>query len=342
MNRRHLLKLSALATLGLGACNGTAVQQAEQSADPSTSGTPSPSAATIGLTYIPNVQFAPFYWGLDKGLYSAEGVGAKLRHHGDQEGLFTALASGQEQYVIAGGDEMVQAVTQGMDLVAIATIYQQYPVRVIVPAKSAVTELAQLKGKKIGIPGKYGESWFGTLVALNTARLTETDVTIQTIGYTAQAALTTGKVDAVVGYTNNDAVQFTQNGFPVRQLDLAPEVPLVGICLVTTREHLEANRAQAEGVARATVRAMRAVAADPEAAVTLSADHVTGLEQAAARKNALATLAASTPLYGQGEITGAINERSWGNMTTFMKAQGLIEKAVDGAAMIDPKVAAGA
>ena len=76
-------------------------------------------------------------------------------------------------------------------------------------------------------------------------------------------------------------------------------------------------------------------------AVTVAATHVTGLDEATARKNALATLKATVPLYeSDGEITGAIVERTWGNMTTFMKAQGLIDKAVDGASMIDPSVLA--
>ncbi|HIW30089.1 MAG TPA: ABC transporter substrate-binding protein [Candidatus Luteococcus avicola] len=355
MNRRQLLQVSVAATtLGLAACNGTASQKAgEQASSASTSPNATTSAATasgssstsskpvLGLTYIPNVQFAPFYWGVDKGVFAAGGQDIALRHHGAQEGLFTALAAGQEQYVIAGGDELVQAFTEGMELVSIATMYQHYPVRVIVPEDSTITDLTGLKGKRLGIPGKFGEAWFGTLVALNTARLTQDDVTIQTIGYTSQAALTTGKVDAVVGYTNNDAVQFEQNGLAVRELELAPEVPLVAVSLITTFEHLNANREEAQAVAKAMVESMRAVAADPEAAVTVAATHVTGLDEATARKNALATLKATVPLYeSDGEITGAIVERTWGNMTTFMKAQGLIDKAVDGASMIDPSVLA--
>ena len=36
----------------------------------------------------------------------------------------------------------------------------------------------------IGVPGKYGESWFGLQVALRSAGLTESDVKITEIGYT--------------------------------------------------------------------------------------------------------------------------------------------------------------
>jgi NitT/TauT family transport system substrate-binding protein len=58
------------------------------------------------------------------------------------------------------------------------------------------------------VPGKFGESWFGLLAALAGANLTQSDVDVVEIGYTAQAALTTGKVEAVVGFSNNDQVKF--------------------------------------------------------------------------------------------------------------------------------------
>ncbi|HNV11729.1 MAG TPA: ABC transporter substrate-binding protein, partial [Propionibacteriaceae bacterium] len=119
MQRRHLLLagLGVLAT-GLVGCSST----------PDPSSTPSArTQTTIGLTYIPNVQFAPFYVAVDQGLFTANGVDVTLRHHGASEGLFTAIAANQEQFVIAGGDELVQAVSNGVDLVAVAAYFQAYP-----------------------------------------------------------------------------------------------------------------------------------------------------------------------------------------------------------------------
>ena len=90
--------------------------------------------ATIGLSYIPDIQFAPFYVAQSHGLFA--GVDTTLRHHGASEGLFTALMAGQEDFVLAGGDEAVQARAQGMDLVAVGQYYRSYPVVIIVPDTS--------------------------------------------------------------------------------------------------------------------------------------------------------------------------------------------------------------
>ena len=176
------------------------------------------SDVTIGLTYIPNVQFAPVYVADSQGLYNDAGITPTVRHHGSDEGLFTALLAGQEDVVIASGDEAAVAASQGMDLVSIGQYYATYPGSVIVPASSSITSLADLAGKNIGIPGEYGSSYYATLAAIKAGGLQTSDVTISSIGYTQQAALAAGQVDAVVGFTNNDAVQMRLGGIDIREI----------------------------------------------------------------------------------------------------------------------------
>ena len=170
---------------------------------------------TIGLTYTPNIQFAPFYMAKKDSKYAS---GVNLRHHGAQEGLFDALLSGKEQLVVAGADEAVVAASNGSDLVVVGGYYQSYPACLIVPEGSAIKAPADLKGKTVGTPGRKGETWYALQLAMDTASLSESDLTIQDIGYTQQAALVGGKVDAVVGFSNNDAIQIRQAGTPVRTI----------------------------------------------------------------------------------------------------------------------------
>lgn len=300
--------------------------------------TPGPGASqslatpTIGLTYIPNVQFSPFYVAEADGKFTAAGVTPTLRHHGASEGLFTALAAGEEQFVIAGGDELLQARSSELPLVAVSAYYRSYPVVLIVPADSGITTLAGLKGHSIGVPGKYGESWFGLQVALQTAGLTQADVTIKEIGYTQQAALSTGKVDAIVGFSNNDAVQFALSGFATRSLAIAAgEVPLVGICLITTAAYAQDNPATVKAVTAGMLAGIASVVADPDRALTVSADYVPGLSVAAAAASAKATLTATLPLWTGpgGTVDGKLDPAQWTSMADFMAANGLTPTRVD-------------
>jgi NitT/TauT family transport system substrate-binding protein len=317
---RRLLVWLIAGMLALAGCGTTA---APSGTGQSTAAGPVP---VIGLTYIPNIQFSPFYVADKGGLFTRT---VKLRHHGASEGLFTALVTGDEHFVVAGGDEMLQARAEGADLVAVASYYRRYPVRVIVPADSSIATPADLKGKKIGVPGKYGETWFGLKLALAGAGLTEADVTIVEIGYTQQAALATKKVDAVMGFVNGDAVAMKQAGFETRAIELGSDLPLVSISLITTKAYASANPAIVKAVVAGTIAGMKAVAADQPGAVKTSEAYVPGLSEASASATATAVLAATVPLFqnADGTISGVLDQAQWQRMSDRMVAAGLLTKA---------------
>ena len=346
LSRRTLFGLAALAGGGaaLSACSSspsalTPSGAASAGASSAASGGASAAgqAVTVGLTYIPNVQFSPFYVAESSGAYDRHGVAATLRHHGASEALFTAIAAGQEQFVVAGADEMLQARSQGMDLVAVAQHYHRYPVVLIVPEASAIKTAADLKGHSVGVPGKYGESWFGLKVLLKGAGLAETDVTITEIGYTQQAALVSKRVDSIIGFSNNDVVSFAAAGVPVRSIPLLTSgtPPLVSICLITTHAYAAAHPDVVKGVVAATTEGFRAAAENPAAALDVTAAYVSTLKSdAAARDSAAKTLEASIAVWrdASGQITPAMDPAQFAAMVTYMTEQGRLAGAVDAAA----------
>lgn len=290
----------------------------------SPTGTPTAATAVIGLTYIPSVQFSPFYAAEDAGQFPQ----ATLRHHGSNEGLFTAITTGSEQFVVAGGDEMLQARAEGADLVAVAGYYHRNPARIIVPADSSITSEADLRGHSVGIPGRYGTSWTALKLALAQVGLQESDVTISEIGYTQQAALTSRKVDAVVGFTNSDTVSFTTAGTAVREID--PQVPFVSVCLITTAGYAAAHPDIVRQVVAGTFAGMKAVTADPAGALASTATRVPTMAQPAVAASAKAVLTATIPLFADtsGQVTIALDPAAWTTMSQAMLGAGLLKQAV--------------
>lgn len=311
-NRRTTIALFAAALAA-----GCAPQSPGTTSTSAGTRTPAPDRprVTVGLTYIPNVQFCAFYLGVQEGLFSD--VDVTLRHHGEQEGLFEALQLGREDVVFASADE---AVVAG-GLATIATAYQQYPAEVMIAGTAA--GLGDLRGKRLGIPGRYGSSYYAALAALASAGLTEEDVRLVEIGYTSVAALTTGKVDAVVGFRNNELVQFQQQSFAVTSLPIADEAVLVGPSLITTqaRADEEALQRVVEGMRAAEER----VIADPEAALRATAQQVPALADAAQRANAEAVLEATTKLWldPSGAVSVAVDEAAMQRMRTFLQEAGI-------------------
>ncbi len=243
-----------------------------------------------------------------------------------EQEVATLVASWSPAFVTTVGDNNYPAGDASTIDQNIGQYYHAYPVVLIVPDASAVQSAADLAGLRVGIPGRFGESWFGLKAALHEAGLTESDVEVVEIGYTAQAALTTSQVDAVVGFANNDLVQFGLAGIPTRAVPLAAgDVPLVSIVLATTKANLDANPETARKVARSMVAGIEKVVAEPASAIEAGRDHIPTLDEAGAAASAKATLEATLPLWrASGRPTGEMDEQAWADMVAFMRSAGLI------------------
>lgn len=316
--------LSLLVAIGLSACAADDGDRAPA--------TDAPVELTIGLTYTPDIQFAPFYVAEAGGYFAAAGLDVTLRHHGQSESLFGALTSGEEQLVAAGGAEMLQAHAEGIDVVNVATLYQTYPVTLIVPEDSDIHAPADIADHSIGLPGPYGENYFGLLVLLAEAGLTEDEANIEYIGFTQQSALIAGHVDAVIGFSNNDLVGFETAGFAARAVPLSSgELPLVGIGIGVDGELLDADPAAVEAVVTAVAQAVADIVADPQAALETASEYVPGLPDPDRAAAAAATLAATVPLYEPpaGEPIGYVDVAQWEAMAELLAEHGLLAGEVD-------------
>ena len=316
-----LLSVLLVALTALAGCGST-------SATPVNSGSLTP--LTVGLTYVPNIQFAPFYVAEALGYYKAAGLDITLRHHNFGEDEFAAIAAGRENVIFAGGDETLQARTKGLPLVYVANIFTQYPVTLIVPAGSSIQSLADLRGHTIGVPGQYGATYIGLLALLKSAGLTTSDVTIQSIGYTQVPALVGHKVDAVMGYINNEPIQFQKAGFAIRTFPVASTQPLVSNGLAAQAGELKEQPAAIKALIAATLKGVDYTIAHPQQAVTLSKQFVPGLSDPATAANALAVLQATLPAIAPNSAHPGYNApTAWQSMATFLQASGQLSGSTD-------------
>src|SRR2546422_6288974 len=277
--------LFILLSLGLASCGGA-----------STSNSAGSSTATqlknvsIGLGYIPNIQFAPFYVAQSKGYYKAAGLNVTF-HHGFVNDVIGSMVLGHDNFVFATGDEELVARSKNLPVVNVATIYQRYPVSLIVPANSPIHTLADLKVHTIGEPGPFGATHVGLLALLYHAHLSLSDVHLQAIGFTQVQALLTHKVDAVVGYSNNEPLQLRKQGMQVRTFDVSNYQPLISNGIITTESTLQTQPDVVRGFVQATIMGLKEVIANPVEAVQISKNYVQGMDT----NNAMSVLQATIP-----------------------------------------------
>lgn len=332
MHTRHrlpffasLFMLVALLSFTLAACGSSPNTTSSGSTTP----TPTPAQLTnvsIAFGYIPDIQFSPFYVAQSKGYYKAAGLNVTF-HHGFVNDLIGSLALGHDTFVFATGDEELVARSKNLPVVNVATIYQRYPVSLIVPANSSIHTLADIKGHTIGEPGQFGATYVGLLALLNSAHLSFSDVHVTSIGFTQVTALLAHRFDAVVGYSNNEPLQLQKQGLAVRTFNVSDYQPLVSNGLITTQDILHNQPQVVKAFVQATLKGLRDVIASPSEAIQISQSFVPGLNVA----NATAVLQATIPIWqGSGQNPAGFNDSAaWQSMTQFLVAMKIIPPITD-------------
>jgi NitT/TauT family transport system substrate-binding protein len=324
--------------LALAACSPSASSPATGSASPSASAPASASASAgpsaaptrlvVGLGYIPSVQFAQFYLADQRGYYAAAGLEVELQNKIDPD-LVTLVGQGAIDIGEADGTSVIPAVSQGIPVRYAATVYGTNPTVVIAKAGGGIASAADLKGKRIGIPGQYGASWIMLQALLASAGLTPADVTIVPYPDYGQAtALQQGVVDAATGYANNEPIALEEAGVPVVVLGTPDATRLPGPGLIVSTATLAAKEAALKAFVAATMRAQTEIAADPE--VGLQAAFAAVPELAKDPDTQRKILASTIEMWKDpaGGAYGALDRAGWSASIAFMSGLGLVPSPV--------------
>jgi NitT/TauT family transport system substrate-binding protein len=333
------LVAGVVAALLVAACSSGAVSTAQSSVAPS-SGAPSvslapsgpPTKLTVGLGYIPSVQFAQFYLADQAGYYRDEGLDVTFQNEIDAN-LVPKVGQGQVDIGISDGTSVIPAVSQNIPIKYVATIYGQFPSIVFGKESSGIAGAADLKGKKIGIPGRYGSSWIMLQALLDSAGLTPNDVVITEYPDFGQgAAVAQGAVDAATGFANNEPVQLELAGTPVFVLHIDDITALPGPGLIVSTATASAKHDAVAGFVRATLKAMGDIVANPTTGLDAAIAAVPDLGQDRATQSAIldATIKAWLPKGSTGAAgeLGAIDRDGWQASIDYMTKLGLVPTPV--------------
>ena len=336
---RPLVAGLAVLALVVAACGGSsspspsAVASTAPSGSSAAPASPTPAASpvplTVGLGYIPSVQFAQFYLAQQAGYYRDAGLEVTLQNKIDPD-LITLLGQGAVDIGSGDGTSVIPAVSQGIPVVYTSTIYGQFPSIVIAKAGSGITTAADLKGKKIGIPGQYGSSWIMLQALLKSANLTPADVTIVPFPDFGQAAaLQQGAVDAATGFANNEPIVLKQAGIDTAVLTVDAITPLPGPGLVTGTATLAAKKDALKAFTAATLRAMTEIAADPQKGLDATFALVPDLaKDPALQRQILDATIATWKNTRTNAPYGTIDTAGWQQSLDFMTTLGLVPNPV--------------
>lgn len=280
----------------------------------------------LPVGYIPNVQFAPLYVAIEKGFYRAAGLEVTMEYRAETDSL--ALVGADElQFAIVSGDQIPLGRAQGLPVVYVMAWYQKYPVGLAAMSDQNIHTPADLKGKKIGIPGLYGASYIGLRALLNAGGLKESDVTLDSIGFTQAEALADKLEDAVVIYVTNEPVKLRAVGYDITVLKVSDYLSLVSNGLITNQKTIDEHPDLVRAMVKATLQGIEYTIAHPDEAYEICKKYVETLA-AAGQDVQRQVLAASIELWKSDKL-GHSSLDAWQNMHDLLLSMNLLKKPVN-------------
>lgn len=296
------------------------------SSSPSASGTGELTKIRLPMGYVPNIQFAPLYVAIEKGYFREAGIDLELDYKFETDGV-ALVGAGDLPFAVVSGEQVLLARAQGLPVVYVAAWYQQYPVSVVAKSEAGVLIPQDLKGKKIGLPGLFGANYIGLRALLSEAKMSESDVTLDSIGFNQVELLAAGKQDVIVGYTANEPIQLRARGIPVTEIRVADYVQLASNGILASEKVISENPGLVKAFVGAFLKGLADTIANPEEAFKMSEAHIPNFADLD-RDVQIQVLGTSIEQW-QAERLGYSDPQAWENMQEVLIEAGLIPEKMD-------------
>lgn len=280
----------------------------------------------LPMGYIPNIQYAPFYVAIDKGYFAEEGIEIEFDYSFETDGV-ALTGAGELPFAVASGEQVLLARSQGLPVVYAFAWYQEFPISVISAPELNIKEPADLRGKKIGLPGLFGANYIGLEALLFEGGVDPKEVSMDAIGFNQVEAYASGNSDIVVGYTANEPIVISSQGFKLSELRVADYVDLIANGIVTNEDTIANDPELIKGMARALAHGIADTIANPEEAYIISLKFVENLKDQ--DKEVQMQVLNTSIEFWKADRIGYSNPQAWENMNNLLVKMQLIPEAID-------------
>ena len=311
----------------LAACQPLDIASSQSADETTTAAEPAPlEQVDIGVGFIPNVQFAPFYVAQAKGFFAEEGLDVALEY-GFENDFVLLTAQGERQFAVASGDQVILARAQGLPLVYVAKWYDRFPVGVMALAETGIEAPTDLAGQSVGIPGLFGASFIAWKALAYAADLDEAAVQLEEIGFTQAEAVREKKVNAAVVYLVNEPVQLREAGMTVNIIEVSEYVNLVANGLVTNEALIAENPDLVRRVSQGFLKGLQYTIDHPDEAFEIVRQVIPEMtdDDAPIQREVLTQVIN----FWKTDQPGLSTAEAWQESVDLMLTTGLIETPID-------------
>lgn len=210
-----------------------------------------------------------FFLGIDKGFYEEEGIDLVIKQGNGSSNAVRLVANGDSDFAYASAITMLNLAAQGAPVVAVATIDAKGTDAVLINPDSGLTTFKDLEGQAVLTTAGAGVNTLFPVAARNAGA----DPDKIKLTNVAESALVTsylqGLAPAMLGGMDDKPAEIKANGgkqpIILNYADFGVDQP--GYAIVARKEMVENNPDLVQRFVRATLKAVKAAEADPDASI---------------------------------------------------------------------------
>ena len=216
----------------------------------------------LQLKWLHQFQFAGYYAAIEKGYYRDVGLDVQLIEATQNEEPAQAVLRGGAEYGIATSD-LVLYRSRGEPVVALAAIFQHSPYVLITPEK--IDHLHDLIGRRVMIEPHADE----LMAYFRYEGIAKERLRLQPHNFDV-SALIKGEVDAMSGYSTDEAFLLKQAGFAYKTFSpRSGGIDFYGDTLFTTEAELRQNPTRVQAFVDASLKGWAYALNNPEEIIQL-------------------------------------------------------------------------
>jgi len=280
----------------------------------------------LPMGYIPNIQYAPFYAAIERGYFKDAGIEIEFDYSFETDGV-KLVGVGELPFAVVSGEQVLLARAQDVPVTYVAAWYQQYPISVVSKADANISKTEDLKGKTIGLPGLFGANYIGLRALLFSAGLSESDVTLEEIGFNQVELVVAGNQTIIVGYAANEPIQLQAQRIDVTELRVSDAVQLAANGILASEKVIAEDPELVKGFVGAFLKGLQYTIENPDDAYAMSAAYVPNFadQDQKVQKEILTT---SIDLW-KADRLGYSDPQAWENMQNILLEMKLIPEKMD-------------
>ncbi len=276
-------------------------------------------AVSLRLNWYLGGLHVPFYYGVDRGYYKAEGIDLTINEGRGSANTVQVVAAGSDTFGLADSSSVVSLIAKGGEIKSVMNVLSSTGFAVVSLASSGIKTPKDLEGKSLAVsPGDPLRQLFEAVAAANKVDVSKISF-VQVDPAAKVVTVLEKRADALLGGADDQYFLIKYRGQEPAALRFADHgANIVGMTIVARNDTIKGKPDLVRRFVRATVKSWEEAKKNPDAAVDVAMKVKPDLNRASTKDQMLVDFELTDSPNVKGRI-GYGDQKDWAQTVDLLK-----------------------